>query len=271
MSGRRASTVVPRAHASRPLRAWRSGSVLVGIGSLFVAGLLTGCSGAGSTAAAPPASAAAAPQQIEVIHGTGTAAPPNEYELQDLHTAAEQLHEPFDEVAAGQRGSNELDALTTDLEVHRTAGFVTAGHDPDRPGRAWIVFVEHPDEATMARIRALPWITEVRWGAPLDAHDLSAFQSSVLAGLERVPGVIPISAAPSTYADRIDVEYAVRDGAAAPSSDRLEAAARAAAAAWSTDGELRLPVRFVRGSVSDIPSFCTASSPCGTENGGHGR
>lgn len=209
---------------------------------------LSACAPGGLPGTAP--TTAPAPSSV-VVDGTGSAAPFDEYELQDLQTAAEQLGEPLEHVLAGQRGSKELGALA-DALGREDVGLVTVGHDPDRPGTAWMSFTTEPDDSTTARIRALPLDTTVTWGLPLDARDLEQYSGAAFSALEAFPGVQPISGGSTAQGDAVELRYALRDGASPPTPEDLDAAVLEATRRWSTDGTLLVPVRFSVGSLDEL-------------------
>lgn len=228
---------------------------ITGAVALFVTGCAGAAGPAGSPAAASPTSTAvtqAVPLGSAVVHGTGTAAPFDKDQLQDLRTLATNSGTPFARVLAGQRGAAELDALTDALDADPSSGMVTAGHDPDHPGTAWMSFTVRPDAELMARIALLPLDTTVRWGLPLGHEQLSDYTAAVIGSLRGIPSVQALSSAPTALGDGIVLTYAVRHGRTAPTRAQLEAAVLAATTRWSTDGTLRVPVRFVVGSMADI-------------------
>lgn len=224
--------------------------------ALLVVAAVSGAAVLGLSACAPegvPGTApttAPAPPSV-VVHGTGQAAPFDEYELQDLQTAADQLGEPLEEVVAGQRGGKELGALADALATE-DVGLVAAGHDPDRSGTAWLSFTLEPDASTMARIGALPLDTTVTWGLPLDGRDLEQYVQAAFSALEAVPGIQPISGGPTAHGDAVELRYALRDGASPPTPEALDAAVLDATRRWSTDGALRVPVLLSVGSLGEI-------------------
>lgn len=192
------------------------------------------------------------------MHGTGVARPFDRYELQDLHTLAESSGTPFAEVLAGARGSAELDGLAAALEARRDSGIVMTGHDPDRPGSAFMTFTHRPSAAVTAQLEALPLDTTVTVGLPLPHAELVRYSEALAGALDRVPGVQFLSCGPDALGDAVEVRYAVTGEQPAPAV--LAAAALTETAHWSHDGRLKVPVHFVLGRPSERLSTADAAA-----------
>ena len=206
--------------------------------------LLSGC--AGKPGFAPSSSPTSS---TFVVHGTGTAAPFDEYELQDLRTLAESTGAPLKEVLAGQRGSNELGRLADALEAAPDSGFVMTGHDLEQPGTAYMTFTDRPTASVIARLEALPLDTTVTTGLPLSHAQLVLYSESLAGVLDHVPGVQFVSCGPTALGDAVEVRYAVTGSR--PSARVLKEAALAATARWSAGGRLKVPVHFIVSEAGD--------------------
>lgn len=186
------------------------------------------------------------------LHGSGVARPLDKYDLQDLRTYAKSLGKPLKQVLAGQRGSRELDDLAAALESDADSGIVMAGHDPDQPGTAYMSFTHRPSEHVTAQLKALPLDTVVSYGLPLPHAELVRYSEALVGALDRVPGVVFLSCGPTALGNAVEVRYALTG--TAPTQQVLDTNALQATKHWSTDGRLRIPVRFIVGALSERSS-----------------